>query len=75
MKELHDCRFMQAVVSGDSQRMDYAELDAAFVAFQAKLRDFVAGTAGYLEIDFQLQDLKSQLSRVLRKKKMSRTMR
>ena len=69
MKELHDCRFMQAVVSGDSQKMDYAELDVAFVAFQAKLRDFVAGTADYLEIDYQLQDLKSQLSRVLHKKK------
>ena len=69
MKELHDCRFMQAVVSRDLQGLSLSELDDAFVTFQTLLRKFATSGAGYLEIDFQLHDLHTQLSLALRKKK------
>ncbi len=69
MKELHDCRFMQAVLSEDSQKMNHSELHGAFVTFQTLLREFATSEVGYLEIDFQLHDLHTQLSLALRKKK------
>lgn len=69
MKKLHDCRFMQAVVSKDLQGMSLSELDGAFVTFQTLLREFTTSGVGYLEIDFQLHDLHTQLSWALRKKK------
>lgn len=40
MQELHDCRFMQAVLSEDSQKMNHSELHGAFVTFQTLLREF-----------------------------------
>lgn len=69
MQELHDCRFMQAVLSEDSQKMNHSELHDAFVTFQTLLRKFATSGVGYLEIDFQLHDLHTQLSLALRKKK------
>ncbi len=69
MKNLHDCRFMQAVENGGSCAMSHAELDAEFTAFQTSLREFATSSAGYLEIDFVLRDLHSILSSALRKKK------
>lgn len=69
MQELHDCRFMQAVLSEDSQKMNHSELHGAFVTFQTLLREFATSEVGYLEIDFQLHDLHTQLSLALRKKK------
>ena len=66
MQELHDCRFMQAVLSEDSQKMNHSELHGTF---QTLLREFTTSGVGYLEIDFQLHDLHTQLSLALRKKK------
>ena len=60
MKKLHDCRFMQAVVSEDSQKMNHSELHGAFVTFQTLLREFTTSGVGYLEIDFHMPDLNTQ---------------
>ncbi len=69
MKNLHDCRFMQAVMSEGLCAMSHAELNAEFSAFQTSLREFATSSAGYLEIDFVLRDLHSILNSALRKKK------